>query len=274
MILTATVGNRTISFALFKESDDPKAAKPLATARIAAQPPRTADEYAALLAAILAQSVPQAAIKIVIVASVVPSLTQDVINAVGQLYPQAVCLTVGAGLRSGFVIRTDLPAELGADLVALTVGALALREPPFLVYNCGAVTTLSAVGKGKGTPEFLGCAILPGPLLCADALKLHAAQLPNVALTRPNAAIGKNTGDSMRSGLLLGHAAALEGLAKAFEREMGETVSAVIVTGESAEIALPLLERTVEHDEWLAHRGLLRLAQLNGQKSGKAPKRA
>ena len=273
MILTALVSNRTLSFALFCDGDVKGDASPLSTVRIAAQPARTSDEYAALLSMMLSQRVAPADVKISIIASVVPSLTDVVARAIRQLYENAVCLTVGAGLRTGFTIRTDAPSELGADMVALTSGALTLCEPPFLLMDCGAVTTVSAIGVGKSAPEFLGCAILPGPTLCADALKLYAAQLPNVSLKKPERAIGTNTGDSMRAGLMLGYRAALLGLVDAFSAEMNAKDLRLIVTGEDAErIGIPD-SLTAQFDADLAHRGLCRLARMNARKSGNPPKR-
>ena len=273
MILTATIGNRILSFALFEKGQDPCSIQPITTVQLAAQPPRTADEYAALLGEMLMKKANAVAIDGAILASVVPPLTDEIRRALRLLYPQLPCLTVGAGLRSGLTIRTDAPAELGADLVATAAGALALCKPPFLVLDCGAVTTLSAVGKGKNAPEFLGCAILPGPPLCVDALKIHAAQLPHVALSTPHCAIGTNTGDSVRAGLLLGQAAAVEGLAARFAKEMGEDALPLIATGEGVELFLSTSSLAVRHDAHLAHRGLYRLAMLNEQKSGSFRKR-
>ncbi len=271
MILTAIVSNQILSFALFENGGAEDVRMPLATVRLAAQPMRTTDEYAALLDAMLSQKNDNVDVKISMIASVVPSLTEAVTAAIRQLYPDSVCLSVGAGLRTGFTIRTDAPGELGADLVALTSGALTLCEPPFLVLDRGAVTTLSAVGKGKSAPEFLGCAILPGPTLCAEALKLYAAQLPNVSLQHPASAIGTNTGDSMRAGLMMGGMAAIEGLVRAFCDEMKAEKLPLIVTGEGAEeIARRMAARCDAH---LAHRGLCRLALLNARKSGNSPKR-
>lgn len=271
MILTALVSNQMLSFALFEAEDAEMSRAPLATVRLAAQPVRTTDEYAALLDTMLSQKVVNTSVRIGVIASVVPPLTETVMRAVHQLYPDAICLSVGTGLRTGFTIRTDAPRELGADLVALTSGALTECEPPFLVLDYGDVTTLSAINCGKSAPEFSGCAILPGPALCAEALKLYAAQLPNVSLQRPAAAIGTNTGDSMRAGLVLGNMFAVEGLARAFCTEMKTESLPLIVTGEDAEdLACRMSAR---YDAHLAHRGLYRLALLNARKSGNPHKR-
>lgn len=273
MILTATVCNSAVSVALFEADQAPCNAAPVSMFRIAALPMRTADEYAVLLSAMTARLQQEIEIKVAILASVVPTLTDEIRGALRILFPGVTCLTLGAGLRTGLTIRTDVPADLGADLVAMSVGAASACKPPFLVLDCDAVTTLSAVDAGKDGPCYLGCAILPGPTIGVESLKERTAQLSTVALARPTAAIGTNTGDSMRSGLLLGHAAAIEGLIARFEGEIGKGALPVIVTGEGAEQILPLLEHEVLFDALLSHRGLYRLAQLNERKSGNPPKR-
>ena len=269
MVLTVTISNRILSFAIFEKGKDPRDAIPVATVSLAAQAPRTADEYAALLGATFSQKAPEAKPRVAIVASVVPMLTGEICRALQQLYPDLICLTVGPGLRSGLTIRTDVPGDLGADLVAMAAGALALQKPPFLVLNLGAVTTLSAVCEGKEAPVFLGCSILPGVALSTDVLKKSTAQLVTVSLTQPQRAVGTNTGDSIRSGVVLGHVAAVEGLIARFEKEIGKGTLPVIATGEEAELLLPLLSRGAQYDGLLSHRGLYRLATLNDGKVAK-----
>ena len=273
LMLTVTVGNSAVSFALFRADCEASDARPVSIFRIAALPARTADEYAVLLSAMTARLGEAVEIKTAILCSVVPALTDEIRRALQLLFPAATCLTVGAGLRTGLTIRTDTPAELGADLVAMAVGAATLQKPPFLVLNCDAVTTLSAVDAGKDGPAFLGCAILPGPALGAESLKARAAQLSSVSLTSPKAAIGANSGDSVRAGLLLGHAAAVEGLIGRFEQEIGKGSLPVIATGCYAEQTLPHCCHEVKFDTDLAHRGLCRLVELNRQKSGNPRKR-
>ena len=268
MILTVLADNRSVSFAFFAKDAENRI--PLSTFCIAAAPARTADEYAALLEMMATRAgcgKPQSAI----LACVVPPLASELCRAIELLYGDIPCLTVGAGLRSGLILQTDTPAELGADLVAMAVGAATVQKPPFLVLHCGNVTTLSAVADKKGAPAYLGCAILPGATLSAKALKEEAALLSTVSLSRPARAVGKNTGDSMRAGILLGHAAAIERLIAEFEAEMGAQSLPVIATGEETELVLPLLSRNVTREAHLAHKGLFHLALLNTKKGKKVP---
>ena len=274
MILTVVLDNRTVSFAFFLPDETVENSTPAATFRLAALASRTADEYEAVLSALPAWRLTEnEAVEAVVLASVVPELTDELALALRRLLPDAACLTVGAGLRTGFTIRTDLPGELGADLVANVSGALTLLKPPFLVLHCGAVTTLCAVDGGLENPVFKGCCILPGLSLSAAALRDGAALLSSVSLSKPHRAIGTNTADSVRSGLFLGHTAALRGLIDAFCKEMGASKLPIVVTGEEAEQLLPLEELSTVFDASLAHKGLYRLAMLNTAKIEKARKR-
>lgn len=266
MILTVMITNRTVSLSLFEAGADASRVQPRARFSIAATPRRTADEYAALIALMMQKNAPDAMVDGVMIASVVPTLTGEIRRALHDLFADAACLTVGAGLKTGMTIRTDAPALLGADLVAMAVGGLAIQKPPFLVLCCGDMTTLSAVGAEKDAPSFLGCSILPGSAISAEALNVNAALLSTVGLDRPVCAIGTNTESSIRSGVLLGHAAAIEGLILRFERELGVKDIPVIVTGEEAALLAPLLERKMICDEDLAHRGLYALTLQNAKK--------
>ena len=95
--------------------------------------------------------------------------------------------------------------------------------------------------------------------------------LSTVALTKPQHAIGKNTGDSVRAGMLLGLAAAIDRLICDFRAEIGAKELPVIATGEEAELVLPLLQHTCRYEGELAHKGLSRLALLNERKKQKHP---
>ena len=274
MIVTVVLDNRSISVALFLPDESEGLTTPAASFRVSASPARTADEYEVLFGAMPAwQTVAAHEVEAVVLASVVPTLTESVRAALCRLLPQAAVLTVGAGLRSGFAIRTDNPAELGADLVANISGALTVAKPPFLVLDCSAVTTLCAVDGGEENPIFVGCAIQPGLALNAAALRDGTALLSEVSLSAPRRAIGTNTADSMRAGLVFGHVSALKGLIGRFEDEVGKKDLPVVVTGDEAEMLLPLLGENTLFADRLSHVGLYRIAAFNQAKIEKARKR-
>jgi type III pantothenate kinase len=81
------------------------------------------------------------------------------------------------------------------------------------------------------------------------------AQLPQVSLDAPGAVIGKNTADAMRSGLIFGHAAMVDGMIDRIKEQAGEELS-VITTGAYAELIMPHCKRDMQNDPDLVLKGL------------------
>lgn len=169
---------------------------------------RTADEYAMFFRFLMEEAraaVPAPALEGVWISSVVPSLTPAVAEGAREVFGIEPRL-IGPGVKTGIKIRTDQPAELGADLVCQAAAGRELTASAFIVVDFGVAITFSAVNQGG---EFLGCAIAPGLEASAETLRLQAVQIPEVKLEFPARAIGRSTTESVRSGILLG----FEGLA-------------------------------------------------------------
>ncbi len=103
----------------------------------------------------------------------------------------------------------DNPAELGADLIADAVAAYARLGEACVVVDFGTATTFTAI---TGDAVVLGVAIAPGMNLAASALAGGTAQLLQIRLVPPSRAIGRNTVDSIRSGVVLGYVGLVEGM--------------------------------------------------------------
>jgi pantothenate kinase, type III len=168
--------------------------------------------------------------------SVVPSLTRELAAAIRSAFGIA-CSVVGPGTKSGVKIRTDSPSEVGSDLVCEALAARALVRGPAIVVDFNSVIAFTAVGKGG---ELLGVAISPGVATSQAALRASAALLPEVSLAGPSApAIGRNTAQSVRAGLLVGCEGMVERITRRQSEEMvamGEALSPeeveVIATGD------------------------------------------
>ncbi len=198
---------------------------------LSADQARSADEYALLLRDLLAfHGYGKGDFSHAMLASVEPSLTETVKDAL-RLCLGIRVFTLGAGIKTGLLIQTDRPAELGADLVAAAAGALSVAKPPLLLVSFGTATVLSAIDR-QGA--FLGCAIAPGLSVAGHALANAAALLPSVASKAPASAIGKNTADSLASGTFLGTAAMVDGMLTRMEAEMGEENVTVLAMGKAA----------------------------------------
>ena len=200
--MAVNVGNSRISFGFFNEN----CCELIAKFKIATDVNKTSDEYFALVKAIAKEIVPSFEdVSDCIFSSVVPQLTSVISQTLERITGTAP-KAVGPGLKTGFAIKIDTPAELGADIVANTAALIGEtkekgeKEFSAIVADMGTVTTVSAVNKDG---EYIGCSIFPGVAISFDAMHGKTAQLPNVVPDSPSRAIGKNSRDALRSGIIL-----------------------------------------------------------------------
>lgn len=253
MVLVIDIGNTNIVFGVCQGD------QVCSTGRCASDLRKTEDEYALTAQGILSLcGVAPADIKGGIISSVVPSLRTVLHRAMERLTGHSFLL-VGSGIKTGLRIRTENPAQLGSDLVADAVAAVATYPVPLVIFDMGTATTVSVV---DASGCYLGGMIIPGAQVAVDALSASAAQLPSITLAPPAHMIGRNTVESMQSGSLYGPAAMLDGLLTRVEAELGTSVTA-IATGGLAELIVPHCTRTMTVDPTLQLRGLLILYHKN-----------
>ena len=159
---------------------------------------------------------------------------------------------LGPGIKTGLNICLDDPAELGADLVAGAVGALSICQAPCIIIDMGTATTISVVNKNGG---FSGGIIAAGMELTRDILTQKTAQLPSIKISAPESVIGKSTDVSMRSGLVYGTAAMLDGLIDRIEDELGYECN-VIATGGLSSLVVPYCKKEIKLSDSLVLDGL------------------
>lgn len=193
-----------------------------------------------------------------ILSCVVPSLADAWAYAMS-----VVCrcrpLIVGPGLKTGFRMHYDNPAEIGADRVADIVATREHYGAPAVVVDLGTTTNFEVIDE-QGV--FVGGVIAPGLALGARTLSEAAARLPMVELRAPHKAIGKNTRQAMQSGIVLGEVARIDGLLDALCKEL-DSAPQVILTGAVPPGFEALLSHSVTLDATLTLRGLNLLWQLN-----------
>ncbi len=130
-------------------------------------------------------------------------------------------------------IRIKNPAEVGADRIVNAVAAFHKYQTSLIVVDFGTATTFDAISK-KG--EYLGGAISPGIGIASEALFRKASKLPRVEIfVPPPNVIGKDTIDSIKSGIIFGYAGLVDGIVQRMKTEMG-TDPKVIATGGLAEL--------------------------------------
>ena len=249
MILTVDVGNSNIVLGAV-EGD-----KIAFEARLRTDSTKTSDEYCIDLKMILeVYKVEPEQIEGVIIASVVPQVLNSMQTAVKKLTGKN-SLVVGPGLKTGLNIKVENPSQTGADLVVGAVAALREHKPPMIIVDMGTATTITVVDK---TGAFIGGCICPGVKISLDALTDRTALLPGLQLDRPKHAIGRNTIDCMRSGIMMGNAAMIDGMVERMEAELGYKTT-VIATGGIARFVTPMCKTPIIYDKDLLVKGLATL---------------
>jgi type III pantothenate kinase len=168
-------------------------------------------------------------------------------------------MVVGPGVKTGMAIRYDNPREIGADRLVNSVAAYDRFRGACVVVDFGTAITYDAV-SAEG--EYLGGIISPGLEISLEALSERAAKLPNVDLGEPRSLIGKSTVDAIRSGVVYGFAAQVDGIVRRLRAELGEEADA-IATGGHADVVVPHTETIDEVDDLLTLTGLRLIHERN-----------
>lgn len=230
--------------------------------RLSTDRSKTEVEYAIILKNVLAiYQIRPEALEGCLICSVVPQLTHVVKIAVQKLLKKEI-MVLGPGIKTGMNILTDNPAQVGSDLVAAAVGAVRTYPAPLVIFDMGTATTAAVVDRNQ---NYIGTLILPGVQTSLDALTARAAQLGGIELTDPKRVVGRNTIESMRSGVIYGNAASLDGIIERIEEELREPVTAV-ATGGLADSIIPHCKREILLDEDLLLKGLLYIYEKNSSK--------
>ncbi len=256
MILTIDIGNSNIVIGGVEGE------RITFEARLRTDSTKTSDEYCIDLKMLLdVYGVKPSDIEGSIIGSVVPQVLNSMQTAVKKLTGKSA-LVVGPGLKTGLNILIENPAQTGADLVVGCVAALREHKPPMIVIDMGTATTMVVLNQDGA---LIGGMIAPGVKISQEALTGRTALLPGLQLDQPKRAIGRNTIDCMRSGLMLGAACMLDGMVERMEQELG-CKTTVVVTGGIAKFVLPMCRTPMVYDKDLLVKGLAMLYRDNVKK--------
>ena len=253
MILAVDVGNSNIVIGGIDGMEI------LFEARLRTDTTKTSDEYCIDLKMILeVYHVNSSDVEGAIISSVVPQVLNSMKTAVVKLTGHTP-LVVGPGLKTGLNIKIENPAQTGADLVVGSVAALREHKAPLIVIDMGTATTMIVLDE---TGALIGGSISPGMKISMDALTGRTALLPGLQLDQPKKAIGRNTIDCMRSGIMLGAACMLDGMVERMEEELGAKTT-VVITGGIARFVVPMCRTPMVYDKDLLLKGLAILYREN-----------
>lgn len=257
MLLAIDIGNTNIVIGGIKDNQI------VFEARIATDRSKTSDQYAVDIKDILSLfDVKAEDIQDCIISSVVPPVFNSVRTGILKVTGTSP-MVVGPGLKTGLKVHMDNPAQVGSDRIVIAVAALAEYKPPLILMDLGTATTLEVVGEDN---SYLGGCIIPGVRISLDALTSRTAQLPGIRLEQPRRVIGKNTVDCMRSGIMYGTAAMIDGMLDRIESELGASTT-VVATGGISQFIIPLCHREIKLEKDLMLKGLNLIYQKNKDKS-------
>lgn len=192
-----------------------------------------------------------------VISSVVPPVTSAICGAVELLTARAPLL-MGPGVKTGLNIKSDVHAQMGTDIVAYSVGAVAKYPGPVIVVDMGTAVTLSYL-RGN---TYEGCVIMPGVRVSLEALSDRAAELPHISIEPPPSIMGHNTVDAMRAGVVYGSAGMVDGMIERMEGEGGPAAT-VVGTGNAAPDILKYCKRNILYDADLLLDGLYLIFKKN-----------
>ncbi|MHB8179021.1 MAG: type III pantothenate kinase [Vulcanimicrobiaceae bacterium] len=247
MLLAIDVGNTETKLGCFSPEGELRR-----TWRVATDVRRTADEYGVIFSALLSLAhLDRQAIRCVAIASVVPKLDPVLADACVELVGVAPYF-LRADEQQIIEVQTERPEEVGADLIAAAIGARTRYGAPLIVVSYGTATVFMAISPAGA---YVGVAIAPGIGVSLDALVGQTAKLPQIALERPERALGRTTVEALQAGIVYGFVGQTEALVARFRQELG-VAAPVVATGGLAQLVGRQTELFASVDPHLGLEGL------------------
>ncbi len=230
MLLALDIGNTNVKLGLFR------AGTLVATRRAATDAAASADEFEALLDALLRlDDASLADVSGIVAASVVPAVTANAETMAARRERPLLLATAGT---VPIPVRVDRPNDVGADRLVNALAAQRLYGTPAVVVDFGTATTFDCIAADGA---YVGGAIAPGLELGLEALAARTAKLPRIELRAPDRAIGRDTVSAMQAGTVFGYQALASGLLARIRDELAEAngvgpaeVHAILTGGLSA----------------------------------------
>jgi type III pantothenate kinase len=188
----------------------------------------------------------------VVICSVVPELSGVVGSTLGNFFHVKTSF-IGRDLKVPLINRYRKPNQVGQDRLVCGFAASRLYGAPLIVIDFGTAITFDVVSRKK---EYLGGIIVPGIRLTAESLWKKTALLPKVHIKAPQELIGRDTPNSILSGIFYGYGALCDGL---IDRIAGKLKSKpkIILTGGYSRIMRKFISRHVDYvDEDLIFKGM------------------
>jgi type III pantothenate kinase len=237
MLLAIDVGNTNITFGVFAAAAKPKRVFSIPTKEYDIKKLRRLLGRTALTSSIICSVVPK----------INPLLAKDLRSLTGRK-PYIIGKEIKVPIKNCY----RKPRQVGADRLVNAFAGINIYGRPLIVIDFGTAITFDIVSR-RG--EYLGGMILPGLRISLEALNQKTALLPKISLAKPDEFIGRDTKNSMLSGIIYGYASLTDDLIKRIKLEIGRKAK-VIATGGNIDLISEYCTEIDDKDINLTLKGL------------------
>ena len=222
-ILIFDIGNSNITCAIYSQK------KVITTWRLVSDQNKSADEYYHQIKPFIIDT----QIDFISISSVVPQISKTFEELIKKYFFHPY-IFVNAKTELGLKFHVPDPTFIGADLIVNAFVAKEKYKSNCIIIDLGTATTIQLVGI-DGT--FYGYVIIPGVQTSKNSIIEKAAQLHDFDFDIPETILGINTIQSLSSGIIRGHAFAIDSFIEDIKNEYTDLNQIkVIMTGGLAEI--------------------------------------
>lgn len=226
--------------------------------RIQTDKGKTADEYEVIFRSLFSSGkVCKNEISRVILSSVVPSLNDDFEQLIRRFLNLNV-LIIRPEIYESLPIKILNPYQIGADLVANSMGAFVKYKEPCIIVDFGTALSFTTL---SGDGEILGVVIAPGMRTALKALAGNTAQLPHVQLAEPPSVLGKNTVHAIQAGVVIGYSGLVDRIIEKTKEELKLELT-VVGTGGLSNVFAGSSQKINHVEENLTLDGLAAISDL------------
>ena len=187
-----------------------------------------------------------------IICSVVPPVL-EVIKKVIEKNLRIKPLVVGKEVRVPIINRYRNPKQVGQDRLVGAYAAMQYYGKPVIVIDFGTAITFDVVSKKR---EYLGGIIVPGIRLSAESLFHKTALIPRIDIVKPGPLIGKDTQESVLSGIFYGYGAMSRGLIDLIAKKFKSSPKVIVTGGYTQQMGKYIADQITKIDRHLVFKGL------------------
>lgn len=173
----------------------------------------------------------------IIVSSVVPEVLDQLDRVLKRVFKLDIMI-LGKNIKAPIKNLYEKPEQVGQDRLVNGTAAACLynknKKSGLIIIDFGTAVTFDVMSKNN---EYLGGIIFPGIKLSLENLTRRAALLPRVTIKEPESLIGRNTKDSIRSGILNGYASLCDGIIKKVKASQKGPMKVITTGGDAAIIS-------------------------------------